>query len=112
MHSGNGQWALPGGAIDVPETALGAALREFEEEIGELPPLGRVVGEYVHIPAPGLWSYTTIVIEALEAPSYENLTNPENDDARWVHHDELWELDLFPPLRNALPDILQLFSHE
>lgn len=34
LRNHGGQWALPGGRIDAGETALGAALRELQEEIG------------------------------------------------------------------------------
>ena len=32
VHGGNGQWSVPGGAIDKDELPVDAALREFDEE--------------------------------------------------------------------------------
>jgi 8-oxo-dGTP pyrophosphatase MutT (NUDIX family) len=34
LRAHSGQWALPGGRCDAGETALGAVLRELEEEVG------------------------------------------------------------------------------
>jgi 8-oxo-dGTP pyrophosphatase MutT (NUDIX family) len=34
LRDHGGQWALPGGRVDPPETALAAALRELSEEVG------------------------------------------------------------------------------
>jgi ADP-ribose pyrophosphatase YjhB (NUDIX family) len=39
-----GQWALPGGQVDTGETALEAALRELDEELGARLPPSSVVG--------------------------------------------------------------------
>ena len=39
-----GQWALPGGRMDGPETAVAAALRELAEEVGLVPADDAVLG--------------------------------------------------------------------
>ncbi len=56
-HHG-GTWGIPGGARARGESAVGAALREAEEEAGVTPALVTVLAEVVD--DHGGWAYTTV----------------------------------------------------
>lgn len=79
-HEG-GTWSCAGGAIDQGETPYEAALREASEEVGEIPPQRKVLGEYVFAPATD-WSYTTVVLEVDEL--FGGSVNFETDEVAWV----------------------------
>ncbi len=91
-HRG-GTWAIPGGAIDAGELPVDAALREFAEEIGELP--GPYAISAVHEDDHGGWSYWTIVVDVPERFLPPPILSWETDDARWVPAEEVGGLPLF-----------------
>jgi 8-oxo-dGTP pyrophosphatase MutT (NUDIX family) len=98
-HNG-GTWAIPGGALDLDETPLEGALREFGEEIGvEVTDFEvTTVFEDDH----GGWSYWTIVIDVVEAFDPPTELHWETAAIAWVTLDELAELELFPAFRVTL----------
>jgi 8-oxo-dGTP diphosphatase len=79
-HEG-GTWSCAGGAMDEGETPVEAALREASEEVGDIPAVHRVIGQYVFEPAED-WSYTTVVVEVDEA--FGESLNFETDAVEWV----------------------------
>jgi len=110
VHRGHGQWAIPGGAIDAHETPLDAALREFDEEIGDLPTGWELRGIHVVEPAPGIWSYSTCCLDVSARPAYTTTISPEHDAAEWFTLDAMHELPLFDPFASALPALTALFD--
>ena len=60
IEPGKGQWAQPGGFLEVDETVHEAAIRETLEETGLLVEPGEIVGLYTRLEA----SVVTIVFEA------------------------------------------------
>jgi 8-oxo-dGTP diphosphatase len=91
-HRG-GTWAIPGGALDDGEEPLAGAMREFAEEIGELP--GPFTVAQMHEDDHGGWSYWTIVIDVPQRFPTPTTLSWETDDARWVPVHELTGLELF-----------------
>lgn len=106
-----GQWALPGGAQDIGESAAECAVRECLEETGVLAEITGFLGVYsnpAHIVA-----YTDGEIRQ----QYENAyigrplsgrptVNDEADAVRWVQPADLDRLDIHPSMRQQLNDYL------
>ncbi len=106
-----GQWALPGGAQDIGETAGQCAVRECLEETGILAEITGFLGVYSdprHIVA-----YTDGEIRQQYENAYlgrpvggEPTVNDEADGVRWVHPDVLAALDIHPSMRRQIGDYL------
>ena len=91
-HHG-GTWGILGGARDLAETAVEAALREAGEEATVVAEQVRVEAHYVD--DHGGWAYTTVVATA---PATMRLAprNWESDAVRWVPLEAVDALDLHP----------------
>ena len=98
-HNG-GTWAIPGGALDLDETPLEGALREFSEEIGVELDAYEVVE--VHEDDHGGWSYWTIVVEVHEPFEAPEALHWETSATAWVRLDDLADYELFPAFRSTL----------
>jgi 8-oxo-dGTP diphosphatase len=98
-HNG-GTWAIPGGALDLHETPLEGALREFSEEIGIALAEYEVVTEFED--DHGGWSYWTILLD-LPSPFDPPLDlHWETAATAWVTVEELAAMELFPAFRMTL----------
>ncbi len=101
----DGQWAIPGGAVELGETLAQAAEREIREETGirieaqapiyvfdmvERDPSGRVRFHYV------------IVDLAARFIGGELRAGDDAAEARWVSADEMQDLQVSPPTRQLL----------
>ena len=62
LSSHAAQWALPGGRLDPGETAIGAALRELDEEVGIRLPSQSVLGLLDDYPTRSGYVITPVVI--------------------------------------------------
>jgi 8-oxo-dGTP pyrophosphatase MutT (NUDIX family) len=100
-HRG-GTWAIPGGALDLGEKPLDAALREFSEEIGvRLDEFGYEVAD-VHQDDHGGWSYWTVIVDVAERFPSPTTLNWETSEATWVRASELQTLELFDAFKATL----------
>ena len=98
-HQG-GTWAVPGGALDLGESPLEGALREFSEEIG---PFGAPYElAHVHEDDHGGWSYWTVVLDVPHRFPVPAVLSWETAEARWVPAHELGALPLFGAFRATL----------
>ncbi|GHD23188.1 putative MutT/NUDIX-like protein [Nocardiopsis kunsanensis] len=106
-----GQWALPGGAQDIGESAAQCAVRECVEETGILAEVTGFLGVYSnpdHIVA-----YTDGEIRQQLEAAYigkpvggEPTVNDEADGIEWVHPGELDRYDIHPSMRQQISDYL------
>ncbi|WP_104082060.1 NUDIX hydrolase [Cryobacterium sp. Y11] len=93
-------WGLPGGARHEHESAIDAALREAREEAGVPAHLVRL--NFTSVVDLGIWSYTTVVVEATERfePVISDL---ESIALRWVPIGEVEALALHPGFAASWP---------
>jgi 8-oxo-dGTP diphosphatase len=95
-----GTWGLPGGARKEGESAVDGALREAAEEATVPPELLRIL--HTSVLDLGYWSYTTVVVEALE--EFEPMiADAESAELRWVLVDDVSDLSLHPGFAAAWP---------
>ncbi|MCG3140325.1 MAG: hypothetical protein HDKAJFGB_01371 [Anaerolineae bacterium] len=99
-----GEWSIPGGAVELGETARAAAMREFTEECGGEIELRQVVDtvDLIFKDAAGKIKYHYVVID-FWAEWRGGALKAQTDalDARWV---ALAELDQYalPPITRAV----------
>ncbi|MFI6769474.1 NUDIX hydrolase [Streptomyces sp. NPDC050355] len=106
-----GQWALPGGAQDIGETAAQCAVRECLEETGIVAEITGFLGVYTnpnHIVA-----YTDGEIRQQYENTYigrpvggEPTINDEADSVRFVLPADLDQYDIHPSMRQQIGDYL------
>lgn len=109
-----GTWSLPGGLIDLGETAATAVQREVREECGIEVDVGPVLGlfEPIHRDPDGRIRYHYVVIDFLAY--YRSGEIRVGDDAaelQWVRPDELGDYQLHPAtaamIERALKIVIQ-----
>ena len=103
-----GTWGFPGGARDMGESAVEAAIRESWEEAGvpEQDGSGIEILE-THVLDLDTWSYTTVIAKTLRR--FDAVINdPESIQLAWVPLDELDDYELHPGVASALPTLMAL----
>ncbi|MEV0477167.1 NUDIX hydrolase [Streptomyces prunicolor] len=106
-----GQWALPGGAMDIGESPSQCSVRECKEETGiDAEPIG-LLG--VYSPPEHVVAYTDGEIrQAYEVTVIgrpvggEPTINDEADGVRWVVPSELESYDIHPSMRKQIAHFL------
>lgn len=100
-HEG-GTWAVPGGALDVDETPLQAALREAGEEAAVTPTSVRP--RHAWTVDHGTWAYTTLVTEAVGPVTPQRLDG-ESEELRWVRVRDVASLPLHSGFSAGWPHV-------
>lgn len=106
-----GTWGIPGGARDKLESPEQAALRETEEETGISPADVEVLGSLVTAgPFEEGWTYTTVLARTVSGQRLATTANEESAELRWVPFNQMEELELLAPFREALPRLLKYWE--
>lgn len=103
-----GTWGFPGGARDIGESAIDAAIRESWEEAGVPDPNGHDIEILeTHVLDLDTWSYTTVIARTLRHLE-PVISDPESIELSWVPIAELDDYNLHPGVASALPTLLEL----
>ncbi len=111
-RSDSGNWALPGGAMDIGETFAQSVVREVKEETGFDARIERIVGIYSD---PGhVFAYDDGEVRqefniclACTIVGGELSVSSESTDARFFSFDEVAELTMHPSIRKRIENYLR-----
>ncbi len=103
-----GTWAAPGGALDVGETPVAAALREAEEEAAVEP--AAVRPRHAWTVNHGSWAYTTVIADAV-GPIDARDVDGEGLAVRWVPVEHVTRLALHSGFAAGWPQVRALIDH-
>jgi mutator protein MutT len=116
----NGRWALPGGAIEIGETAEQAVVREVEEETGYKVSVVRLIGIYsdplhttITYPDGNVNAYVAIAFEC-RVVGGSPATSDETSAVDWFKRDALppaFHPGHLPRLADALSGQIAAFYH-
>jgi ADP-ribose pyrophosphatase YjhB (NUDIX family) len=105
QRSDNGNWAIPGGAIDLGESLTQAAIRETKEETGITCEITGIVGIYTDPQHVILYTSNGEARQefsiVLTARAVDGVPTPsdESSQVRWVTRDELAEYSMDRSMR-------------
>jgi len=108
----NGNWALPGGTIEMRESVTGAAIRETFEETGvkcEVTGLAGVYSDPGHVieyTSNGEVRREFSVAVTARPVSGDPTPSPESRDVRWVHPRDLDRYPMDKSMRKRVTDYL------
>ena len=105
-HEG-GTWSCACGALDQGELPYEGALREATEEVGEIPGVPRLLGQYVFNPSHD-WAYTTVVVEVDER--FGDSINFETDAVGWFTAHEVAALPVHAGFAAAWPHLAAIID--
>jgi 8-oxo-dGTP pyrophosphatase MutT (NUDIX family) len=109
----SGSWELPGGRVDVGESAAQAAARETAEEAGVQVRITGLVGLYtdpahvVRAVDGSVRQQFVVVFRGRAVSGVPTADGRERCEARWVAPRHLPELDIAPPVRCWIDDALR-----
>jgi 8-oxo-dGTP diphosphatase len=102
-----GTWAAPGGALDVGETPVAAALREAQEEAAVHPAAIRL--RHAWTVDHGSWAYTTVIADAV-GPIEARAVDGEGLEVRWVPVEQVTALALHSGFAAGWPQVRALIG--
>jgi len=109
----DGYWELPGGRVEVGESASAAVVREVAEEAGvpiDVTGLAGVYSDPGHVLAyphgRGTYQQIAICFHAFSAAGHTQPDHDETTDAGWFDPEQTARLAIHPAMRRRLTDAL------
>jgi 8-oxo-dGTP pyrophosphatase MutT (NUDIX family) len=105
----DGTWGMPGGGLHVGEDPWLGALRETEEEIGDLPVQLECVGTFHHLEeGQKIQAYVYLCDVPYFSPAMNGSTPEETQGAAWFRKKEVGHLNLTPKFKDDWEDSVHL----